>query len=164
MYVWNLAWRARFQSITPRHHHLLSPLPTPTPSSIYILKPHQSIPLILTSHTKKDFFSLPLFLSVFPCFCSKIIHIYTSMEGLIPFVYKAIVEYKNGKQGSIGSWICDSPSYSYMRLPGDSGRLQFQSSASETTTTTQVMKSSGMQSPRCRLNCHSDWCNGFVIS
>ncbi|CAA0836369.1 Unknown protein [Striga hermonthica] len=47
------------------------------------------------------------------------------MEGLIPFVYKAIVQYKNGGQGLISrTWINESPSASYMRLPGDSGRFQ----------------------------------------
>ncbi|XP_054781664.1 uncharacterized protein LOC129288886 [Prosopis cineraria] len=51
------------------------------------------------------------------------------MEGLIPFVYKAIMQYRNGKEGAIGSWLCESPSYSYVRLAaGDSGR--FQTSAS----------------------------------
>ncbi|CAL9754328.1 unnamed protein product [Musa acuminata subsp. burmannicoides] len=49
-----------------------------------------------------------------------------TMEGLIPFVYKAIVRYKNGGQVSnIGSLLFhDSPSASYVRLPaGDSGRF-----------------------------------------
>ncbi|CAA2954728.1 Hypothetical predicted protein [Olea europaea subsp. europaea] len=46
------------------------------------------------------------------------------MEGLIPFVYKAIVQYKNGGQGHIGTWLSESPSASYMRLSGDSGRFQ----------------------------------------
>ncbi|XP_020238448.1 uncharacterized protein LOC109817579 [Cajanus cajan] len=87
------------------------------------------------------------------------------MEGLIPFVYKAIIQYKNGKQGPIGSWLCESPSYSYMKLPGDSGR--FQTSASSlfssdrgfsvsspsskaTTSSTQIIVSSGIQSPNRR--------------
>ncbi|EYU41761.1 hypothetical protein ABFS82_10G028600 [Erythranthe guttata] len=43
------------------------------------------------------------------------------MEGLIPFVYKAIVQYKNGGRGT---WLNESPSASYMRIPaGDSGRF-----------------------------------------
>ncbi|XP_068669551.1 uncharacterized protein [Aristolochia californica] len=47
------------------------------------------------------------------------------MEGLIPFVYKAIVQYRTGSQASLmGSWINDSQSASYIRLPGDSGRFQ----------------------------------------
>ncbi|WOL16518.1 hypothetical protein Cni_G25305 [Canna indica] len=51
------------------------------------------------------------------------------MEGLIPFVYKAIVQYKNGGGApnmSMESCLFphDSPSVSYMRLPGgDSGRF-----------------------------------------
>nr|KYP66520.1 hypothetical protein KK1_012816 [Cajanus cajan] len=78
------------------------------------------------------------------------------MEGLIPFVYKAIMQYKSGKEGPIGSWICDSPSYSYMRLPGDSGRFQIQapsfsapsaSPSSNNHATTQIIVSSSVQSP-----------------
>ncbi|PON33023.1 hypothetical protein PanWU01x14_356300 [Parasponia andersonii] len=48
------------------------------------------------------------------------------MEGLIPFVYRVIVEYKNnGRQHDLlGSWFNESPSASYIRLPGDSGRFQ----------------------------------------
>ncbi|XP_061348668.1 uncharacterized protein LOC133294036 [Gastrolobium bilobum] len=77
------------------------------------------------------------------------------MEGLIPFVYKAIVQFKNGKEGPIGSWICESPSYSYMRLPGDSGRFQNPASFSASSPSsnpassaaTQIIVSSGVQSP-----------------
>lgn len=53
------------------------------------------------------------------------------MEGLIPFVYKAIMDYKNNRgQITTGSprWMNnDSPSAllgSYVRLPGDSGRFE----------------------------------------
>ncbi|OIW07496.1 hypothetical protein TanjilG_14442 [Lupinus angustifolius] len=75
------------------------------------------------------------------------------MEGIIPFVYKAIMQYKNGKEGPIGSWICDSPSYSYMRLPGDSGRFQTSASFSVSSpsfspaSSTQVLVSSSVKSP-----------------
>ncbi|KAL2336559.1 hypothetical protein Fmac_011005 [Flemingia macrophylla] len=81
------------------------------------------------------------------------------MEGLIPLVYKAIMQYKSGKEGPIGSWICESPSYSYMRLPGDSGRFQIQTpfavpstspssnNHASAATTTQILVSSGVQSP-----------------
>ncbi|XP_027334348.1 uncharacterized protein LOC113849019 [Abrus precatorius] len=89
------------------------------------------------------------------------------MEGLIPFVYKAIMQYKNGKQGPIGSWLCESPSYSYMKLPGDSGRFQTPAanlfgsdygfsasspSSKPSTSATQIIVSSGVQSPHRRLN------------
>ncbi|KAL1359739.1 hypothetical protein HN51_005074 [Arachis hypogaea] len=68
------------------------------------------------------------------------------MEGLIPFVYKAIMQYKYGNEGvASGTWICDSPSYSYMRLPGDSGRFQNPTSAS-TSSVTEVISSSSVQS------------------
>ncbi|GMN60136.1 hypothetical protein TIFTF001_029218 [Ficus carica] len=49
------------------------------------------------------------------------------MEGLIPFVYRVIVEYKNGNKHQhdlLGSWFSESPSASYIRLPtGESGRF-----------------------------------------
>ncbi|KAI3447716.1 hypothetical protein Pfo_004381 [Paulownia fortunei] len=45
------------------------------------------------------------------------------MEGLIPFVYRAIAQYRNGGEGVIGTWLNESPSASYIRLPGDSGRF-----------------------------------------
>ncbi|KAG8376942.1 hypothetical protein BUALT_Bualt09G0116500 [Buddleja alternifolia] len=79
------------------------------------------------------------------------------MEGLIPFVYRAIVQYKNGGEGVIGSWINDSPPASYVRLPGDSGRFStsdiqlfrpdcgFSSSSSPSSTTKRVV-STGIQS------------------
>lgn len=77
----------------------------------------------------------------------------SKMEGLIPFVYKAIVQYKNEKQvPAIRSWLSDSPSASYIRLPsGDSGRFQFQSDGSYSATSppgaTQILVSTGVQSP-----------------
>ncbi|XP_015950179.1 uncharacterized protein LOC107475042 [Arachis duranensis] len=91
------------------------------------------------------------------------------MEGLIPFVYKAIMQYKNGKEGPIGSWLCDSPSYSYVKLPGDSGRFQTSalslfspdhrfspaaspSSKHASSSSSQMVGSSGAQSPRRRSN------------
>ncbi|OIT28169.1 PREDICTED: uncharacterized protein LOC109212984 [Nicotiana attenuata] len=85
------------------------------------------------------------------------------MEGLIPLVYKAIVEYKNAGRAT---WINESPSASYMRLPGDSGRFETSdiqlfghadtrfsttsSSSPSATTVTKRMVSGGVQSPaRC---------------
>ncbi|KAK7339710.1 hypothetical protein VNO77_20391 [Canavalia gladiata] len=78
------------------------------------------------------------------------------MEGLIPLVYKTIMQYKSGKEGPLGSWICESPSYSYMRLPGDSGRFQTSASFSApspssnsnpASSATQIIVSSTVQSP-----------------
>ncbi|KAF5204771.1 hypothetical protein FRX31_005643 [Thalictrum thalictroides] len=48
------------------------------------------------------------------------------MEGLIPLVYRAIVHYRTGEQSTMtgSSWFNESPSASYMRLPGDSGRFK----------------------------------------
>ncbi|KAF0920985.1 hypothetical protein E2562_037900 [Oryza meyeriana var. granulata] len=55
------------------------------------------------------------------------------MEGLLPFLYRAIIHYANGGQTPIGNpFINESPSASprapyYVRLAGgaDSGRLRF---------------------------------------
>ncbi|XP_022747510.1 uncharacterized protein LOC111297150 [Durio zibethinus] len=90
------------------------------------------------------------------------------MEGLIPFVYRAIVQYKNGREGHVlARWFNESPSPSYMRLPtGDSGRFQisdkqvFQSdygnfstsssspsSLATSSSTTKIILSTGVQSP-----------------
>ncbi|KAI5561111.1 hypothetical protein POPTR_016G101900v4 [Populus trichocarpa] len=90
------------------------------------------------------------------------------MEGLIPFVYRAIMQFNNGKEaGPLGSWFSESPSASYMRLPGDSGRFQksdlrilgsdhgFSNSSTSSNThssTTQIIVSTGAQAPlNCRL-------------
>ncbi|KAG6737016.1 hypothetical protein NC651_035618 [Populus alba x Populus x berolinensis] len=90
------------------------------------------------------------------------------MEGLIPFVYRAIMQFNNGKEaGPLGSWFSESPSASYMRLPGDSGRFQksdlrilesdhgFSNSSTSSNThssTTQIIVSTGAQTPlNCRL-------------
>ncbi|KAF3775961.1 hypothetical protein EJ110_NYTH48379 [Nymphaea thermarum] len=50
------------------------------------------------------------------------------MEGLIPFLYNAIVQSRTGNYGGAlgASWLAESPSASYMRLPGDSGRFQIE--------------------------------------
>ncbi|KAL6998837.1 hypothetical protein U1Q18_040949 [Sarracenia purpurea var. burkii] len=84
------------------------------------------------------------------------------MEGLIPFVYRAIMQYKNGGQRFIGSWLNESPSASYMRLPGDSGRYQASdiqlfrsdygfSASSPPPSATQISVSTAVQSPVRRL-------------
>ncbi|KAK6943020.1 hypothetical protein RJ641_028397 [Dillenia turbinata] len=83
------------------------------------------------------------------------------MEGLIPFVCRAIKHYKNGGQVSIRTLLSDSPSASYIRLPGDSGRFQAPdvqflrsdygfstpASAISTSATTKVLMSTGVISP-----------------
>ncbi|GKV10042.1 hypothetical protein SLEP1_g21465 [Rubroshorea leprosula] len=83
------------------------------------------------------------------------------MEGLIPFVYRAIVQYRNGKEeGLMASWFKESPSASYMRLPGDSGRFQISegfstsspcSMAPPNSSTAQIIVSTGIQTPVHRL-------------
>ncbi|XP_065853840.1 uncharacterized protein [Euphorbia lathyris] len=81
------------------------------------------------------------------------------MEGLIPFVYRTIMQYKNEKEGPIGSWLNDSPAASYIRLPtGDSGRFQtsdmhlFGTDFTSSNSAAQVIVSTGAQSPLCRVS------------
>ncbi|CAI0427280.1 unnamed protein product [Linum tenue] len=89
------------------------------------------------------------------------------MEGLIPFVYRAITQHRSGREAALNSWFTDSPSsMSYIRLPGDSGRFQASDRlhllGSECTTSAtassnlnsagQILVSTGAQSPLCRLS------------
>uniref|UniRef100_A0A803ME26 Legume-specific protein n=1 Tax=Chenopodium quinoa TaxID=63459 RepID=A0A803ME26_CHEQI len=78
------------------------------------------------------------------------------MEGLIPYLYKAIVQHKEAQHGTTESWLYgSSPSASYTRLSsGDSGRFQpvsdvnvVSSSSSRTSSTSQVIISSETRSP-----------------
>ncbi|XP_020267315.1 uncharacterized protein LOC109842828 [Asparagus officinalis] len=47
------------------------------------------------------------------------------MEGLIPYIYKAIVQYRNNDQPQVTVIQFDEvPSASYVRLPGNSGRFR----------------------------------------
>ncbi|XP_044962636.1 uncharacterized protein LOC123415103 [Hordeum vulgare subsp. vulgare] len=52
------------------------------------------------------------------------------MEGLIPFIYRAVAQYRKEGQVSLADLLFDDPSSSptatsaYFRLPGDSGRHQ----------------------------------------
>ncbi|CAL5095305.1 unnamed protein product [Urochloa decumbens] len=47
------------------------------------------------------------------------------MEGIIPFIYRAVVQYRKEGQVSFTDLLFDEPSpSSYFRLPGDSGRYQ----------------------------------------
>lgn len=148
-------------AITPRHH-------THTP-----LNPRTSVfsshPQSNSQTNSRKIFHFLCFSPVFLCFFSVFLSLsHIKMEGLIPFVYKAIMQYKNGREGPIVSWLCDSPSYSYMKLPGDSGRFQTSasslfgsdyglsssssSSSKPASSTTQIMVSSHVQSPSCHLN------------
>ncbi|CAN1135130.1 hypothetical protein LINPERPRIM_LOCUS15706 [Linum perenne] len=85
------------------------------------------------------------------------------MEGLIPYVYRALTQHsRNGRGGALNSWFTDSTSsMSYIRLPGDSGRFQASdhlqlmgsdSSASNLNSSANVFVSSGAQSPLCRFS------------
>ncbi|XP_022842086.1 uncharacterized protein LOC111365800 [Olea europaea var. sylvestris] len=78
------------------------------------------------------------------------------MEGLIPYVYKAIMQYKNGGQGEKGAWLNESPSASYVRLPGDSGRfqtsdIQLLSTSSPPSSATNMVVATGVKSPGSHL-------------
>ncbi|KAG6603637.1 hypothetical protein SDJN03_04246, partial [Cucurbita argyrosperma subsp. sororia] len=75
------------------------------------------------------------------------------MEGLIPFLYKAIVHYRNGynQADSQPSWRCDespSASASYVRLAGDE---QDSASSSSFSNGSVRISASGIQSPLRRL-------------
>ncbi|CAD6271954.1 unnamed protein product [Miscanthus lutarioriparius] len=70
------------------------------------------------------------------------------MEGLIPFIYRAIVQYKKEGQVSVGDLFFDEPSpTSYFHLPGDSGRYQ------QVTTTSDLFSQTTASSgpPKERL-------------
>ncbi|KAJ9146709.1 hypothetical protein P3X46_028941 [Hevea brasiliensis] len=84
------------------------------------------------------------------------------MEGLIPYVYKVMVQYKAGGQSTMeDSSFGESTSAHYVRLPGDSGRFNpssiqlflpeyFRSSsasATHPTLTSQLLAITGSQSP-----------------
>ncbi|KAJ0008108.1 hypothetical protein Pint_30444 [Pistacia integerrima] len=47
------------------------------------------------------------------------------MEGLIPFIYRVIIQYRgSARQTTVAdSWFSESPPMPYIRLPGDSGRF-----------------------------------------
>ncbi|KAI3867292.1 hypothetical protein MKW98_001726 [Papaver atlanticum] len=81
------------------------------------------------------------------------------MEGLIPFVYRAVVEYRNGgaQASNMGSstGYSKSPSTSYMRLPlGDSGRFSKVQLFSSNSSMVVVTATSAVQSPLvCRSTC-----------
>ncbi|KAE9622195.1 hypothetical protein Lalb_Chr01g0022701 [Lupinus albus] len=134
--------------ITLFYNHVSLSLPTPFYTKEIVHSPLTLNPKFIdTKEQKLVSFSLPLFLL-------NLIHI--KMEGLIPLVYKTIMQYKNGKEEHIGSWICDSPSYSYMRLPSNSSHFQthasFSSSSSpsfntDNSSATHVIVSSSVQSP-----------------
>lgn len=87
------------------------------------------------------------------------------MEGLIPYVYKAIMQYKNGEQGEKGAWLNESPSASYVRLPGDSGRfqtsdIQLLSTSSPPSSATNMVVATGVKSPGSHLTFRraTNWC------
>ncbi|KAI3966852.1 hypothetical protein MKW92_011564 [Papaver armeniacum] len=68
------------------------------------------------------------------------------MEGLIPFVYRAVLEYRNG--GGSSTWYSESPSTSYLRLPtGDSGRFSEVQLISSNSSMVVVTATSAVQSP-----------------
>jgi len=84
------------------------------------------------------------------------------MEGLIPFIYRAVAQYRKEGQVSFGDLFFDEPSSSssptsssaYFRLPGDSGRLFTQTSSADSGAV-----GSGRRSPanRRRTLEHGSW-------
>ncbi|WVZ98842.1 hypothetical protein U9M48_044219 [Paspalum notatum var. saurae] len=79
------------------------------------------------------------------------------MEGLIPFIYRAIVQYKKEGQVSLGDLFFDEPSSSptsYFRLPGDSGRYP-QVSASDLFSQTTASGSGAARRSPVAVGCPS---------
>ncbi|PKA63967.1 hypothetical protein AXF42_Ash004979 [Apostasia shenzhenica] len=72
------------------------------------------------------------------------------MEGIIPFVYKVIIQYRNGEQAPTGASWYDSPSSSYVRLPGDSGRYQSLGLSQLFASSTMPSPAAAKQSPLLR--------------
>ncbi|PWZ11098.1 hypothetical protein Zm00014a_012291 [Zea mays] len=86
------------------------------------------------------------------------------MEGLIPFIYRAVVRYRKEEgRVSLGDLFFDEPSSptSYFRLPGgaDSGRYQQVTSSdllsSQTTTSTASSGAAGVARRRSPMRCPS---------
>lgn len=53
-------------------------------------------------------------------------HTQRQMEGIIPFVYRIIIQHRSAAAGQstmADSWFSESPTLPYMRLPGDSGYM-----------------------------------------
>lgn len=74
------------------------------------------------------------------------------MEGLIPLVYRVILQFRAARQPPMAeTWLNGSPPNPYVRLPGDSGRFQqpdikpFRSFGPSSTSSLVV--STGIQSP-----------------
>ncbi|KAL9247122.1 hypothetical protein vseg_020587 [Gypsophila vaccaria] len=80
------------------------------------------------------------------------------MEGLIPYLYKTIVQHKDRNQGgTIELWLngSSSPSPSYVRLPsGDSGRFQPSSSTNLSESSTKA--TTGPRSPNSCYVAHQE--------
>uniref|UniRef100_A0A0D9WH94 Uncharacterized protein n=1 Tax=Leersia perrieri TaxID=77586 RepID=A0A0D9WH94_9ORYZ len=76
------------------------------------------------------------------------------MEGFIPFIYKAIVQYRKEGQVSLGDLFFDEPSpSSYFRLPGDSGRYQQQHAAMSSLFSQTMAADSDAPPRRSPLRC-----------
>ncbi|KAK9283486.1 hypothetical protein L1049_011732 [Liquidambar formosana] len=85
------------------------------------------------------------------------------MEGLIPLIYNAIVQLRSSGQASMAApWFHESPTASYVQLPGDSGRFQSSeiqfleadsvlcpSSYFPITAASQLIHTANTQSPLC---------------
>ncbi|KAF8719572.1 hypothetical protein HU200_024308 [Digitaria exilis] len=79
------------------------------------------------------------------------------MEGLIPFIYRAVAQYRKEGQVSFTDLFFDEPSpTSYFRLPGDSGRYQVTAANDLFSRTAADSGSAGVmrRSPaRCPMQC-----------
>ncbi|XWS28789.1 hypothetical protein CRYUN_Cryun25bG0101300 [Craigia yunnanensis] len=76
------------------------------------------------------------------------------MEGLIPFIYRVIIQYRTGEQPTTEGYLFNEPHPApYARLPGDSGGFKLPSengssfSMSSPSTSSYLTASKGIRSP-----------------
>ncbi|OMO91134.1 hypothetical protein COLO4_18585 [Corchorus olitorius] len=74
------------------------------------------------------------------------------MEGLIPFIYRVIIQHRTGEQLTVDGSLFNEPHpVPYIRLPGDSGRLErppeHESSFSMNSPSTSSSLIKGIKSP-----------------
>lgn len=90
------------------------------------------------------------------CFAAKSLfhtHTHRQMEGIIPFVYRIIIQHRSAAAGQstmADSWFSESPTLPYMRLPGDSGYMGLLPEPTNSPlSTSRHMASTGCLSALC---------------
>uniref|UniRef100_A0A0D3EW77 Uncharacterized protein n=1 Tax=Oryza barthii TaxID=65489 RepID=A0A0D3EW77_9ORYZ len=76
------------------------------------------------------------------------------MEGIIPFIFKAVAQYKEGGHVSLSDMISDKPSpASYVLLPGDSDGRH----ADDKIQPLRLQASTGSEEERCLYGICPRW-------